>query len=129
MRRVAVLGATGSIGRQALDVIARHPDRFSAWALTARADADGLFALVREFRPAVAALDIEPEQLPGDVKFCEWVFGEGSSAAVAARAKGCDVLAAVVGVAGLPAAMAALGAADRLLLANKEALVTGGGLV
>ncbi|NLG25971.1 MAG: 1-deoxy-D-xylulose-5-phosphate reductoisomerase, partial [Clostridiales bacterium] len=48
---------------------------------------------------------------------------------VAARAKGCDVLAAVVGVAGLPAAMAALGAADRLLLANKEALVTGGGLV
>ena len=65
----------GSIGSQALDIARRYPERFEVVCLTARASAEKLFELVRTFRPRVAALEIEPETLPEDVRFCEWVFG------------------------------------------------------
>ena len=128
-RTIAILGATGSIGTQALDIARRHPDHFLPVCLTARSSAEKLFALVREFRPAVAALDIEPEYIPEDVKFCQWFFGEGSSARALAAANADDALCAIVGIAGLDAVWTALDCCERVLLANKEALVTGGNLV
>lgn len=129
MRTLAILGATGSIGRQALDIARRVPDQFKVTLLTAHSRAEALFELVREFRPAVAALTVEPDELPEDVRFCQWYFGEDAVRRAVLAAKADDVLSAVVGVAGLPAAMAALDVSGRLLLANKESLVTGGALV
>ena len=129
MRTLAILGATGSIGRQALDIARRVPDQFRVTLLTAHSRAEALFELVRKFRPAVAALTAEPDTLPEDVRFCQWYFGEDAVRQAVLAAKADDVLSAVVGVAGLPAAMAALDVSGRLLLANKESLVTGGALV
>ena len=129
MRTLAILGATGSIGRQALDIARRVPDQFRVTLLTAHSRAEALFELVHEFRPAVAALTAEPDTLPEDVRFCQWYFGEDAVRQAVLAAKADDVLSAVVGVAGLPAAMAALDVSGRLLLANKESLVTGGALV
>ena len=129
MRTLAILGATGSIGRQALDIARRVPDQFRVTLLTAHSRAEALFELVREFRPAVAALTAEPDTLPEDVRFCQWYFGEDAVRRAVLAAMADDVLSAVVGVAGLPAAMAALDVSGRLLLANKESLVTGGALV
>ena len=129
MRTLAILGATGSIGRQALDIARRVPDQFRVTLLTAHSRAEALFELVREFRPAVAALTVEPDELPEDVRFCQWYFGEDAVRQAVLAAKADDVLSAVVGIAGLPAAMAALEVSERLLLANKESLVTGGALV
>ncbi|MBR3502757.1 MAG: 1-deoxy-D-xylulose-5-phosphate reductoisomerase [Clostridia bacterium] len=129
MRTLALLGATGSIGRQTLDVVRSAPDKFTVAALTARSNADALFDLIREFRPSVAALVEEPAEIPADVRFCEWFFGEDAAVQAVRAAKADDVLSAVVGIAGLPAALAALESSGRLLLANKESLVTGGELV
>ncbi|MBO4884299.1 MAG: 1-deoxy-D-xylulose-5-phosphate reductoisomerase [Clostridia bacterium] len=129
MRTLAILGATGSIGRQTLDVARCAPDKFKVTALAARSDADALFDLIREFHPAMAALCVTPKELPEDVRGCEWFFGEDAAIRMVRAAKADDVLSAVVGVAGLPAALEALEASQRLLLANKESLVTGGGLV
>ena len=129
MRTLAILGATGSIGRQALDIARRVPDQFRVTLLTAHSRAEALFEIVREFRPAVAALTAEPDTLPEDVRFCQWYFGEDAVRQAVLAAKADDVLSAVVGVARLPAAMAALDVSGRLLLANKESLVTGGALV
>ena len=129
MRTLAILGATGSIGRQALDIARRVPDQFRVTLLTAHSRAEALFEIVREFRPAVAALTAEPDTLPEDVRFCQWYFVEDAVRQAVLAAKADDVLSAVVGVAGLPAAMAALDVSGRLLLANKESLVTGGALV
>lgn len=129
MRTIALLGATGSIGRQTLDVVRSAPDQFHITAMTAHANADALFALVREFKPNVAGLYVEPDHIPEDLKSTEWFFGEGFLTRVLEAAKADDVLSAVVGIAGLPAALKALETSERLLLANKESLVTGGHLV
>lgn len=128
-RKLSVLGATGSIGTQALDVVRKYPDAFEIVALTARSSAEKLFELVREFRPQLAVLEKEPEVIPQDVRFCEWAFGADGLVKAACMDGVQDVLAAVVGIAGLPAALGALDHCERLLLANKEALVTGGALV
>ena len=79
-RTIAILGATGSIGTQALDIARRYPDHFYPVCLTAHTSAEKLFQLVREFRPRVAALETEPREIPEDVKFCRWIFGKNSSA-------------------------------------------------
>ena len=129
MRNIALLGATGSIGRQTLDVVRSAPEQFHITAMTAHANADALFALVREFKPEVAGLAIEPESIPEDLRSVEWFFGEGFLTRVLEAAKADDVLSAVVGIAGLPAALKSLEVSERLLLANKESLVTGGHLV
>ena len=128
-RTIAILGATGSIGTQALDIARRYPDHFYAVCLTAHASAEKLFQLVREFRPRVAALEIEPREIPEDVKFCRWIFGKNSSARALAESGAEDALCAIVGIAGLDAVWTALDHCQRVLLANKEALVTGGNLV
>ena len=128
-RTIAILGATGSIGTQALDIARRYPDHFYPVCLTAHASAEKLFQLVREFRPRVAALETEPREIPEDVKFCRWIFGKNSSARALAESGAEDALCAIVGIAGLDAVWTALDHCQRVLLANKEALVTGGNLV
>ena len=128
-RTIAILGATGSIGTQTLDLVRRYPDRFEASALVAHSSAEKLFELVREFRPKVAALAVEPAEIPEDVRFCEWIFGPDCAVKAIQAAKPQDALCAIVGVAGLDAVWAALDVCERVLLANKEALVTGGDLV
>jgi len=129
MRGVAVLGSTGSIGRQALQVVSLHPDRFFVTALTAHKNAALLFEQVRLFRPRMAALTEAEAPVPDDLSFCDFRFGPGALEAVARESEGEDVLAAVVGVAGLKAVMAARQAGKRVLLANKETLVAGGEMV
>ena len=128
-RTIAILGATGSIGTQTLDLVRRYPDRFEASALVAHSSAEKLFELVREFRPKVAALAVEPAEIPEDVRFCEWIFGPDCAVKAIQAAKPQDALCAIVGIAGLDAVWAALDVCERVLLANKEALVTGGDLV
>ncbi|MCL2544701.1 MAG: 1-deoxy-D-xylulose-5-phosphate reductoisomerase [Clostridia bacterium] len=129
MKRIAILGSTGSIGKQALEVIARHPDRFSVAALTAHSNAEALFEQVRRFRPSIAGLAAEPQSVPADLRFCEWRFGEDCLRAAAEEVR-CDaVLVSVVGFAGLAGVMAALDAGRTVLLANKEPLVAAGALV
>lgn len=129
MRTIAILGATGSIGTQALDVARRYPERFRPSCLTANASADKLFDLVREFRPDVAALNVQPEAVPEDVRFCQWFFGPDATVKALLAARPMDALCAIVGIAGLDAVWHALDVCERVLLANKEALVTGGDLV
>ena len=129
MRTIAILGATGSIGTQALDIVRRYPERFRAECLTAHSASEKLFDLVRRFRPSVAALVVEPEELPEDVQFCQWFFGPDSTVKALLASGAQDALCAIVGIAGLDAVWNALDVCQRVLLANKEALVTGGDLV
>ena len=129
MRKIALLGSTGSIGTQALDVAARHADRFQIIALTANTNAEKLFAQARRFHPRMCGLVREPQSIPEDLKRIDWVFGPECLKAAATLPEADDVLVSVVGFAGLPAVMDALGAGKRVLLANKEALVAGGALV
>ena len=126
---IAILGATGSIGTQALDLVRRHPDRFSAVCLTAGSSAEKLFALAREFRPLAAGLVEEPREIPEDLRFCQWFFGPDCSARALEAVRPDAALCAITGIAGLDAVWTALDACERVLLANKEALVTGGSLV
>ena len=129
MRTLALLGAGGSIGGQCLDVVRRSGGAFRVKAMTMRSRAEELFRLAREFRPKVCGLVEEPGEIPADLKDIEWFFGEDVNERVVRAARAQDVLAAVVGAAGLEASLAALRVSERLLLANKEALVTGGELV
>ena len=132
VRRLTLLGATGSIGDSTLDVVARHPDRFAVVALTAHGQWEKLAALCRRFRPEVAAL-VEPEAARALERA---LAGEGLPTRVLAGADGLctaatlpevdTVLAAIVGAAGLAPTLAAARAGKRILLANKEALVVGG---
>lgn len=128
-KTLAILGATGSIGSQALDLLRRYPDRFRARCLTAHSAQEKLFELVREFRPAAAGLVREPESIPEDLKFCEWFFGPDCSVRALEACRADAALCAITGIAGLDAVWTALDVCDRVLLANKEALVTGGDLV
>jgi len=127
--RVAILGATGSIGASALNVVRRHPDRFRVVALTAHRSAAALDTLAVELDPDLVCLTggapdgFEPRWAG------EWRTDPDGCAAVS-RLDGVDiVLNALVGIAGLRPTLAALEAGKRLVLANKESLVTGGGLV
>ena len=129
MRGIAILGSTGSIGRQAIEVLSLHPDQFHVTALTAHQNADLLFEQVRVLRPQMAALTGEEVPVPADLSFCQFYFGPDALEKVARECEGQDVLAAVVGVAGLKAVMAARKAGKRILLANKETLVAGGEMV
>ena len=129
MRTLAILGATGSIGRQALDIARRVPDQFNVTLLTAHSRAEALFELVREFRPQAAGLVCEPEHIPEDLRFCQWFFGPDCSVEVLKAVHPDAALCAITGIAGLDAVWTALDVCSQVLLANKEALVTGGDLV
>ena len=135
MKRVAVLGATGSIGSSTLDVIARHPDQFCATVLTAYHRVEALVALCVAHRPQLAIIAdpaLEPElarRLAAAGVHCDIASGHAAIATAAAGAL-CDVVvAAIVGAAGLDSTLAAARAGKRLLLANKEAIVMAGPLL
>ena len=120
MRKLAILGSTGSIGTQALDVAARHSDRFAVTAIVAHSSAEKLFEQVRAFRPQIAALTVEPREIPDDIKdACQWMFGENVLLDVVRACDADDVLVSVVGIAGLAAVMESLKCGKRVLLANK----------
>lgn len=131
MKTIAILGSTGSIGTQALDLCRRHPGRFRVTALTARGSKEKLFEQVREFRPQMAGLTdgFDPAEIPSDLKFCRFLGGKEALRAAAAEVEADMVLVSIVGIAGLQGVLDALGAGRQVLLANKEALVTGGHLV
>lgn len=132
-RSVTILGATGSIGLNTLDVIRRHPQRFTVHALTASTSVESMAALCREFLPryavmadeaAARALSRELASLPAVTV----LSGTEGLCQVAADADADTVMAAIVGAAGLPPTLAAVRAGKRVLLANKEALVMSGKL-
>jgi 1-deoxy-D-xylulose-5-phosphate reductoisomerase len=131
--RLAVLGATGTVGRNTLDVAARHPGRLAVHALTARRDAAGLFALCEQHRPAVAVLAEEGaarelrERCAAAQLAVEVRTGDAALAAVAADAE--LVMSSIVGAAGLMPTLAAVRAGRRVLIANKEPLVMAGRLL
>ncbi len=126
MRKVAILGSTGSIGTQALAAMRRHPDRFRVTALAAGSNAALLEEQARMFRPDAALLaNSAPDYRPPDIPGVTWLLGEPASRAIA----GSDtVLNAIVGAQGMEASCAAAQAGVRLCLANKETLVSGGTL-
>ncbi|MES2669341.1 MAG: 1-deoxy-D-xylulose-5-phosphate reductoisomerase [Pseudomonadota bacterium] len=135
MRRVAVLGATGSIGTSALDVIGRHPDRLGVETLAAGSNVDALVALCRTHRPAHAAIADEAgyaalrDGLRDAGLATEAHAGMAAIDALAADSGSDTVVAAIVGAAGLSSTLAAARAGKRLLLANKESLVLAGELL
>ena len=123
-RRLTILGSTGSIGRQALDVVRRYPDRFEIVGLSAGSDAKTLALQAAEFDPAYIALE-STDSAPPDGLETEISSGPGSAERLAQAP--CDVvLNAIVGFAGLAATVGALQAGNRVALANKESLVAGG---
>jgi 1-deoxy-D-xylulose-5-phosphate reductoisomerase len=128
VKHIALLGSTGSIGRQTLDIVARHPNRFRVAALCAGHNAGLLFEQARRFKPSRAGLLQEPDHIPDDLRGLDWVFGADAASLCAAVPSVTHVVHAVVGMAGLPATLTALERGKRLLLANKESLVAGGAL-
>jgi 1-deoxy-D-xylulose-5-phosphate reductoisomerase len=135
MRRIAVLGATGSIGASALDVIARHPDRFAASVLSADTRVEELIDLCRRFRPqhAVIAQTSHYATLRDGLAAAgldtQAHAGPEALVALAADAQNDTVIAAIVGAAGMESTLAAARAGKRLLLANKESVVLAGALL
>jgi 1-deoxy-D-xylulose-5-phosphate reductoisomerase len=130
MRTVSLMGSTGSVGTQALDVIRREPERFRVHALAAQRSVEELLAQVAEFGPALVVIG-DParydEVRTGVPAATEVMVGEEGLVAAAGSAD--VVLNAVVGFAGLPVTMAALEAGKRLALANKESLIAGAPVV
>lgn len=131
MQTISILGSTGSIGTQALQLVALHPERFRVVAMTGHRNRELFFEQVRTFRPEMAGLTepIPMEDIPADLRFCRWVMGKDALRVAAAEVPADMVLVSVVGIAGLQSVMDALNANRQVLLANKEALVTGGHLV
>ncbi len=134
IQSVTVLGSTGSIGTNTLDVIARHPGRYRVFALTAATQVDTLLAQCQTFRPAYAVMASEPHarQLADRIQTLglsvQVLSGEQALCEVCADPAVHVVMAAIVGAAGLAPSLAAARAGKKLLLANKEALVVGGDL-
>jgi 1-deoxy-D-xylulose-5-phosphate reductoisomerase len=135
MKRVAILGSTGSIGISTLDVLARHPDRFAVAALAASSNWTTLLEQCVRYRPALAVLQdpgsaaqlehgLRAAQCPTEV-----ACGLDALNAVAASPQVDVVMAAIVGAAGLPSTLAAAQAGKHVLVANKESLVMAGALL
>ncbi len=130
-QRITVLGSTGSIGTNTLDVIARHPDRFEVFALTGASQVDLMLRQCAQFKPRFAVM-VQPEAAQ---QLQDRVRAEGLNVQVLSGAAALDevsahpevdaVMAAIVGAAGLSPCLAAARSGKRLLLANKEALVVG----
>jgi 1-deoxy-D-xylulose-5-phosphate reductoisomerase len=133
-QRITVLGSTGSVGANTLDVVARHPERFEVFALSAASQVDVMLQQCAQFRPQFAVMaredagralaqKIEAERLPTRV-----LWSPDAIETIASHESTDIVMAAIVGAAGLASCLAAARAGKRLLLANKEALVVGGEL-
>ncbi|NLJ65568.1 MAG: 1-deoxy-D-xylulose-5-phosphate reductoisomerase [Christensenellaceae bacterium] len=129
MRKIAILGTTGSIGSQALSIVDAYPDKFSISALSAHSNAVELFNLVRKYRPSAAALTSGEVQIPEDLSFCNWYFGETALEKITRDVPCDDVLVSVVGMSALKAVINAIDTGKRVLLANKETIVAGGNII
>ena len=134
VKQVAILGSTGSIGVNTLDVIRAHPERFKVTALTAAKQIERLAEQCIEFKPVIAVVAdaagaAQLTRLLQDKKTATQVLYGPQALVSAVTESGCDtVMAAIVGAAGLVPALAAAQAGKRVLLANKEALVMSGNL-
>ncbi|MBB1599197.1 1-deoxy-D-xylulose-5-phosphate reductoisomerase [Variovorax sp. UMC13] len=133
-QRVTVLGSTGSVGVSTLDVIARHPEQFEVFALSAATKVEDMLAQCARFQPrfAVMASPAHARQLADRLQAqglkTEVLMGADALEVIASHAEVDSVMAAIVGAAGLGPCLAAARAGKRLMLANKEALVVGGEL-
>jgi 1-deoxy-D-xylulose-5-phosphate reductoisomerase len=131
-QNITILGSTGSIGTNTLDVLSRHTDRFQVFALTAAKQVDLILAQCAQFKPqfAVMANEDAGRKLADRVKAeglpVEVLWGPAALDLVSSHPDVHAVMAAIVGAAGLSPCLAAAHAGKRLLLANKEALVVGG---
>ncbi|MEN9434085.1 MAG: hypothetical protein RLZZ422_1674 [Pseudomonadota bacterium] len=134
MKKITLLGATGSIGMSTLEVIALHPDRFQVFALSAHRNIERLFEQCQRFKPryAVVIQESAAEQLLARLKQVdlptEVLVGVEALSLIAAHPETDYVMAAIVGAAGLKPTLAAAHAGKRVMLANKEALVMSGQL-
>jgi 1-deoxy-D-xylulose-5-phosphate reductoisomerase len=134
LQNVTILGSTGTIGQQTLDVIARHPEKFKPYALAANANVDSLFAQCITFQPKFAALldGIAAKNLQSKLNqagsLTQVLSGMTALEQISSDADVDVVMAAIVGAAGLKPALAAAKAGKRILLANKETLVMAGHL-
>jgi 1-deoxy-D-xylulose-5-phosphate reductoisomerase len=135
VKRLAILGSTGSIGVNTLAVVERHPDRFEVTALSADRQVERLLAQCLKFRPKYAAMAdaAAANQLRAKVRAaglqCDVLAGEAAVAHIAEAPEVDAVMAAIVGSPGLRSTLAAARAGKQLLLANKEALVMAGALL
>ena len=131
-QRITVLGSTGSIGINTLDVIARHTERFEVFALSAATQVDLMLAQCVQFKPQYAVMVSEPhahllaEKIKANGLFTQVLWAQVALEMIASHELVDAVMAAIVGAAGLLPCLAAAKAGKRLLLANKEALVVGG---
>ncbi len=131
-QRVTVLGSTGSVGVNTLDVIAGHPDRFEVFALSAATQTELMLAQCLRFKPSYAVMASAPharilaQSLKENGLSTQVLHAPDALEMIASDERVDTVMAAIVGAAGLAACMAAARAGKRLLLANKEALVVGG---
>ncbi len=135
MMKLTILGSTGSIGTSTLDVVARHPDRFRVWALTAARQVDVMLTQCLQFKPqrvvmvqADAARELRAKLAEVGLASIEVSEGLAALDEVACAPEVDAVMAAIVGAVGLSPCLAAARAGKRLMLANKEALVVGGDL-
>lgn len=134
MQSITLLGATGSIGESTLDVIARHPDKYSVFALTGHQQLEKLALQCQRFQPPFAVVNDAKSAtqlqtlLAADNSKTEVLYGTEALCQVASATQVDGVMAAIVGAAGLVPTMAAVKAGKKILLANKESLVMAGGL-
>src|SRR5689334_17987051 len=130
-KRIALLGSTGSIGRQTLDVVRTFPDHFQVVALAARSNIDLLAQQVQEFRPSLVAC--YADTLQAELRMRELlphaIPGEQGLLAVATSGDADILVAASSGLVGLGPTLAAIGAKKTIALANKETLVMAGHMV
>jgi 1-deoxy-D-xylulose-5-phosphate reductoisomerase len=136
MRRIAILGSTGSIGRSTLSVAESYPERFQVVALAAGHNVDAAFEQARRWRPRIMSMAAEPDAhalrerlLSEGLDDIEILYGTPGSVAVATHAEVDFVVSAIVGVAGLEATYEAVCTAKIVGLANKECLVAAGELI
>jgi 1-deoxy-D-xylulose-5-phosphate reductoisomerase len=131
---LTVLGSTGSIGTNTLDVVSRHPERFRIFALTASSQVEAMLAQCRAFAPRYAVMSRPDaahdlaQRVKAEGLAVEVLSGEQALCEVSAHAEVQVVMAAIVGAAGFAPSLAAARAGKRLLLANKEAIVVGGSM-
>ena len=131
-QKITVLGSTGSIGKNTLDVVARHPDRYEVFALSAATQVDLMLEQCAQFKPRFAVMASAPhaqllaEKIKQNGLQTSVLQAPGALEIIASHEEVDAVMAAIVGAAGLSPCLAAVRAGKRLLLANKEALVVGG---
>ncbi|GBG09631.1 1-deoxy-D-xylulose-5-phosphate reductoisomerase [Paenibacillus sp. MY03] len=132
MKKIALLGSTGSIGTQTLDIVRHHPERFTITALTAGSNTELVVAQAKEFKPSIVSMatkdlaDRVSPHLPAGTRV---VYGDEGLIEAASETDADTVVTAIMGSRGLPATLAAIEEGKAIGLANKETLVTAGHIV